>query len=291
MRVEHSWRSAMGAGALCVVAVCGAIGCSTYSTYKDVPLDCTVDTEFDFDYIDTFDTVGGSAPGWTAADGTAGASITGTVETVGDGARCGNTAALVIRAAGNKDWGALFGFNNVMRNEAAYEGMSFWARAPGNTGKGFTIVVDDLNTAHPTVCTEGVTTIPPQAGVSNCTKYCTSAGGQIIYGPDGMPIGGSTVAPPAPDACGNSYSAVVVITMDWRFYTIPFSRFQQTATPNRLPNGAITPTGTAPGTALLTSDLRGLILRMPKESSMELWIDNLGFYRPKAAGAGGNGGS
>jgi hypothetical protein len=55
-------------------------------------------------------------------------------------------------------------------------------------------------------------------------------------------------------------------------------------------NDVLTKTGSAPGTTLLTSTLVNLTLRIPKEANLELWIDNLGFYRKKGLASGNDGG-
>jgi hypothetical protein len=268
--------------------IAGGAGCNAYPTLKNLPLDCSVEGAYDFQSppVDNFETVG-VAGLWTSGD-TATPDLSVDVEAITDGSRCGSTAALVIRSRHNNDWGSLFGFNNfggpTGRDESMYEGMSFWARAPGNTTKGFTILMDDPNTASSSTIT------------SYCMLYSTDGGTSgpttTIYDPStGMAISGTTTAAPPPDACGNSYSTTVTVTADWRLYTIPFGSFQQGPMPNRVPNTALTVTGSAPGTSLLTSAILNLTLRMPKEADMELWLDNLSFYRKKGVGVGNDGGA
>jgi hypothetical protein len=214
----------------------GALGCTAYPTLKDMPLDCSADSGYELQTIDNYEMVG-AANLWDSGDTTT-ANVSVAVESLTDGTRCGSTAALVIRSVHNNDWGSLFGFNNFgPRDESAYEGLSFWARAPGNTTKGFTMLLDDPNTASSTAVT------------SNCKLYQTADGGtggptMTVYDPStGMAISGSTTAAPPPDACGNSYSVVAVLTTDWRFYTFPFATFLQTAMPNRVPNSSLSQTG------------------------------------------------
>jgi hypothetical protein len=67
----------------------------------------------------------------------------------------------------------------------------------------------------------------------------------------------------------------------WQLVTIRFGQFQQTPTPNRVPNAALTTVGTAYKTALLTSRLMTFTLRFPKGVATNLWIDNIAFYRHK----------
>jgi hypothetical protein len=281
MRRKHT-TEALG---IVLVVLAGAGGCTAYPTEKNLPLDCSVEDAYDFQSIDNFETVG-TANLWTAGD-TTNADVSVSVQALTDGPRCGSTAALEILSAHNNDWGSLFGFNNFgPRDESAWEGLSFWARAPGNTTKGFTVLLDDPNTATSTSVT------------SNCTQYATADGGSssptmTIYDPStGMAISGATTSAPPPNACGNSYQTVVTVTTSWQLYTIPWGKFQQTAMPNRVPNADLTDKGPVAGTGLLISQLLNLTLRMPKEADMELWIDNLSFYRKKgAAGANGDGGT
>ena len=196
-----------------------------------------------------------------------------------DGARCGSATAGVLRADHCNDWGALFGFNvgaprdvSAAGPQGAFEGFSFWARAPGNTGKSFTLVLDDTNTV---------------SSAGKCKDYGDAGVAGQTTGPgtdqNGNPISsGGSVSVSPPDACGNSYSAMVVVSTGWRFYTVPFTQFTQAANQNRVPN-AVFAAGTVPGTGLVTSGLMSLVMRMPREERMELWIDALSFYRKKGA--------
>jgi hypothetical protein len=278
---------------LLILVLGGLAACSTYSTFKEVPTNCSVEGGYDFDPNSTFpfETAADATTWWSPSgdpfcngnDGGPARSISLSVDPIEGGSRCGSSkAALVFHAAHCNDWGALVGFSNFgPRDESAYEGMSFWARSPGNTGKGFSIVMDDANTVGNT------------AG-ANCTNYDGGSPGQVTAGTydpaTGTPISGSTGAAALPDQCGNSYSAVVAVTGVWRFYTIPWSEFTQLAQPNRVPNSALTQTGGVPGTGLLTSKLWTLILRLPKESETDLWLDNLSFYRKKGSLAGADAG-
>src|SRR5665213_2210038 len=198
----------------------------------------------------------------------------------------------------NNDWGSLFGIYGFgPRDESAYDGLSFWARAPGDTTKAFTILLDDTNTenlAMPANCSTdaGTTSSPTDAGAAVCKNYCMPDGGTggatpYIDSLTGMVVGGTTSAAPPADACGNEYYVVAQVTGGWQFYTFPFANFRQLAEPNRVPNAHLTETGNlAPLTYLLTSALMGLTFRMPPEADMNLWLSHLGFYRPKAGGDG-----
>src|SRR5262249_2595922 len=128
-----------------------------------------------------------------------------------------------------------------------------------------------------------------------CTNYNPDGGANnvtmTVYDPlTNMPIGGVSTAAPPPNACGNSYSLAVTVTTDWRFYTLPFSLFKQSAMPNRVPNADLTHTGNVPGSTLLTGQLWNMVFRMPKEAETDLWLGELGFYRNKTPGTGGDGG-
>lgn len=265
---------------LLVLALGGAAACSTYPTLKPVAVDCAAEDPYEFQLFEPYEMVGvGNL--WMSPEPPL-ANLSVAVEAIPEGQRCGSSAALVLRSMNANDWGALFGVNNFgPRDESAYEGVSFWARGPGNTGKSFTVTLDDANT-----------TVPSAAVPTNCKDYGADAGVPSPGGYDstGQPITGGVTVVAQPDACGNGYSAIIVVTADWRLYTVPFSQFRQTATPNRVPNSALMETGTSPGTALLTKRLINMQFRMPKESAMELWIDDLGFYRKKGLAAGADGG-
>lgn len=267
---------------LLILAVGGGLACSSYPTTKAVPIDCNVEAAYDFQVIDNFDTVGAMPLTYNAGDTPA--YVTDVIETIPDGDRCGSTAALVMRSAHNNDWGSIFALNFGSRDASAYEGLSFWARAPGATTKGFTMLLDDPNTANPTPSVGGV---DPNPTDSNCLTTMGVDGGQAMNCYDAvtgqlMPCG--TTTSPSANACGNSYTVMVVVTTDWRFYTIPFREFQQGPMPNQVPNPLLTMRGSTAGTNLLTDRLVGIILRMQREATMELWFDNLRFYRPKATG-------
>ena len=279
---------------LVFTALVGAIGCARYSTWRDVPVDCTVEAQYQLDptvpNTFAFEMVGASA-GWASADGSPGSVMTFEVKTIPEGPRCGSAAALVLTAEKNNDWGSLFGLIPFgKRDESAFEGMSFWARAGYESNTGFTILLDDPNTSNPdapAVCSAdaGAPPPPPDGGYKSCKNYCNDGGtGTGTTDPGtGMIIPGTVSAAPEPDQCGNGYATVLTVASDWRFYTIPFSKFFQSSTPNRVPNPALMMKGPIPDNGLRTSELLNLIFRMPKAVRTELWIDNLSFYRKATA--------
>jgi hypothetical protein len=269
-----------GPGVLMLVALAGAAGCDKYTTLADTTIDCTADQSYEFLTLSDFDTVG-DTPFWGSGDSTPTAKVgsdanhNATVKTMPDGPRCGSAAALVLEAANNNDWGCLFGANSVgaPRDASQYEGLSFWARAPGNTTKGFTVALDDANTAV-------------VSNIGNCKYYGpgssqTQQAGTAYVDGQSVSTSSTVTRPTNPDECGNMYNAIELVTSDWAFYTIPFGRFQQDPKPNRVPNAVLTKVGNAPGTALLTDQILTLLIRFPKEAVAELWIDNLAFYRKK----------
>jgi len=264
------------------LALGAAGGCTAYSTLGTATVDCSVENAYDFDPKQPIPL----SNVYSAGDMTPGSSISAAAAMITDGALCGQMTALLIQGSHNNDWGALAGFYGLSAlDESAYQGVSFWGRAPGATNKSFTLGLDDANTYG----------APPDSG-TNCVNYYGDGGNAVnptgtVYDPaTNMPISGvSTMAPP-PNACGNSYTTVVSVTADWRFYTVPFTQFHQSPMPNKVPNAALMETGTVPGSGLLTNKILNIIFRMPREAQIDLWIGKLNFYRNKAPGTGGDGG-
>jgi hypothetical protein len=297
----------------------GVFDCSSYPTFKNLPPDCSLESEYElYDVANdvrnkdqdagprrdlTLDnpTKWFGAPDYTPEGGnptndpylaSMPTPAPEPIPNVSDAGLCSEyPKAMVFRASHNNDWGGLFGnwqFAQSWPNDASewngqqdyWEGIALWARAPGATVKSFTMALDDENTANAVVDTDsGIVTIP-----SNCRAYGTDAGTLAGGGPVGIdpatgtPLTGSgTSRSPYPDECGNSYSKVVTVTSDWDFYPIPFSEFKQDAKPNRL-NAPYNP---KLQTTLLTSALRGISLRMPREANVELWIAKMAFYHKK----------
>jgi hypothetical protein len=181
-----------------------------------------------------------------------------------------------------------------MQDASDYQGISFWARAPVGTSNGFTIWLDDPNTA---AVTNGYCKAYSSGTDGGSPGYTTPS----FYDPiTNTFVSGDSTSSKLPDQCGNGYGTVMVVATDWRFYTIPFSQLMQSALPNRVPNSLLTHTGSTPGTTLLTNALTGLGMRLPSEAQMELWMDKLSFYRKKGpvmagedggTGSGGRGGA
>jgi len=277
----------------------GAVGCSAYSTLRDVAIDCKVDTEpytqYEFDPNTVLPDV--VCDGDSTPDAFPTGHYTQNVEPIEGNGRCESTRSLVIRVSHHNDWGINCTFNSFAnhtvnpdgswtyfpRDESAWEGLSFWARAPDNTSKGFTLSLDDANTTvYDAQKTPG----------GHCKNYNAADGGlggatinAAVDPATGQIISGAAVASRLPDECGNnkgnSYTDVVTVTSEWAFYTIPWNQFTQQAYPNRVPNSVLTEVGTVPGIGLLTNKLYYLSIRPPKEAPFELWMDKVTFYRKK----------
>ena len=287
------------------LALAGALGCTPYATYKPVPTGCTVmdastsvAAGYEFLSIDSFEGES-TAPFYGAGDDTPGAAVTLLLGTPPDGASCGSATALEIQSFGYTDWGSLIGYNNFgSRDASAYEGVSFWSHPATNSNKGLTIQLDDPNTYNSNTALSDGGIVLPTPPTADCTKYSTPDGGAMGTGfstdpATGMVLSSGTLtAPLPPNGCGNEYQAAVLLLSGWQLVTIPFSTFQQLATPNRVPNDDLTVIGTAPGTRLITSRVLLFTMRFPKELGTDIWIDNLAFYRHKGwTPAGGDGGA
>jgi hypothetical protein len=310
-----------GGGIALLLARAGVFDCSSYSTYKDLPTDCSAQNGYVLyskaddknpvrdltlsNFSQWFGAADYTLDGGLPVPGPYAASIptptSEVIPNVSDAGLCDQfPKAMVFHASHNNDWGGLFGNWNFAKgehNDASnwtdkngndqkdyWEGIAFWVRAPGATTKGFTLSVDDENTQVASIDPDsGVVTIP-----SNCRPYSTDGGvsGQstgsagLLDPNSGTPLSGSgTTRAAYPDECGNSYTTIVEVTSDWRFYVIPFSQLKQDLRPNRLPNSAFdTPYNEKLGTRLVTSALRGVGLRMTREAEMELWIAGMAFY-------------
>ena len=266
----------VGPACVLLLGLGGAVGCSAYPTFKDAPINCSVEDEYDFDPNPpsmTFSCYGDSTP-----DSSVGVGAGGGV--------CGGQPAIVLRSSHNDDWGSTCnGSSFGPLDRSSYEGVSFWARAPGNTSKGFTISLSDANNTDKSLGGNCTTYTIPDGGVAGATitTFMDPSNPNTF-------ISGTAIASRLPDECGNNhgngYDLAMAVTSEWVLYTIPWGRFTQWAYPNRVPNSVLTETGNVPGTGLLTNELFSLAIRPSKEVQFELWIDKLGFYRKKKPDAG-----
>jgi hypothetical protein len=239
-----------------VVWLSFASGCGG-SERSRVAVDCAADDAYDVRILEDYE---GGSPNFIAFhDQTPGAVQTTDVGSI-DGGRCGSESAVVLRARGSHDWGCAFASSSTSwdGNASGYDGFSFWTRSPGLTMKGFSFVVEDPTTLEAggrCVRAEGM------AGVSTVTPD--------IHG-------GITVTRPVPaaNACGNQFFAVLVASETWQFHRVPFHSLAQAPWPNRTASG------------IDRSHILGWGVRMPKESEVELWIDDFGLYRERASHVG-----
>jgi len=244
-------RIAVGA-ALLFATGCGA-------SPRDRPaIDCAADDPYEIRVLEDYEDGSANFVGFT--DSTPGAVQYVEVASIEDGGRCGSGRGLVLVARGNRDWGGGFGTSSSSWDGDAsrYDGFSFWARTPGASTKGFTLFVDDGTTlAAGGVCV-------PSTGMAGTSTVSIDINGMItVSGPV-----------PAANACGNSFFAVLFASERWQFHRIPFAALAQAPWPNRSASG------------IDRSSILARAIRMPKESEVELWIDDFGLYREKALHVG-----
>lgn len=229
-----------------------ALGCSSSLPERSIEPDCAAAERYQ---LLPYQPLEGATASWfNFGDDTPGAVNAFEMREL-DPPRCESAWALLLTANGHDDWGAGFGeYQTAMApiDASEYDGVAFWARATGPT-RGFTLTLQDRYT-HP----DGMV----------CTERANSdvLGGGYTYNEAGMivPVGGELVSPLD---CGNGYVAVVSAPPVWNLIRIPFRDFRQEALPNLRPEG------------LDTSALYQFAINVPKDSDLELWIDDLGIYK------------
>ena len=219
--------------------------------------------------------------------------------------RCGSTGALELEAYGNNYWGAGFADwqHNAQSGEAdghEYQGISFWARSPGNTDKTFLLRVDDRRTFVTQKSPPDGGTLPAAVpGDQDLDHDGLPDGDQDLDGdgllgpgdiagdtdcklPPAQKIGdpacyyGGVQAPdavtrvPQPGECGNPFHTYVTTTEDWQLYLLPWSRLVQWPCPNRLAGG-IDP-----------AHIRKIEVRLEQGTHYDIWLDDIQFYRLRA---------
>lgn len=249
------------AGALggCALAAAGLTACAGGDPRPPVAADCSVNDAYDQRILQDME----AGVSWfNFGDSTPGGLNALEQRAIAEG-RCGSSAALVLTVRGHTDWGAGFGEYATAPapvDASGYEGISFWARATGfGKSSGFLLTIHDRNTSEGGgVCTE------PMAD--------DVAGGGYTYNEAGMivPLGGEL---PAPGDCGNGFQRAVLAQRHWYLHRLPFESFLQTANPNRVPTG------------IDRSALYQFAINVPKDSDIELWIDDLALYRPRDGAA------
>ena len=200
------------------------------------------------------------------------ASLSVSVEPIENGGRCGSLNAMVLRSAGHTDWGSVFGDWKLASapgtafcdtcgpwNGTGYEGLAIWARS-GTTGdKSVSVLLDTWQTSA------SGTTAADAALV--CKVDCSAGSGTRSIDEAGNVTSQAYVSPPG--TCGNGFQRTLTVTAQWQLYFLPFSSFYQELKPNLAPGG------------LDPSHINGLTVRTAKEAGVELWIDDIAFYRRK----------
>jgi hypothetical protein len=281
------------ASLVCSAAVLAA-GCATKVRTATSTTDCAQADGYEFRNISDF--TGGQAGWYLYADATPGGvpdpAVTSNVPIVllDPPGRCGDTGIIKLQASGHNFYGA--GFGDYAHNDVTsradgtgYDGISFWARSPGNTDKSFILYVDDGRTI----------VFPPAAPDAGLLPVATSADqdldGDGFVGPGDIARGTrcrlpppqalgrvacytSGAAPPAtatrvpePDECGNQFHTFITTTDDWQFFVLPWDQLQQWPCPNRL-QGGIDP-----------ADIAKIEIKFIQGSTYDLWLDNIAFYR------------
>jgi hypothetical protein len=208
--------------------------------------------------------------------------MTGNVplERIPEGERCGSQWAAYMQSYGHSDWGSMFGTwdlgaNVPPANGSGYEGISFWARNPDRTGhaqgptnKTIWFQVGDWRQV---VAANSTTPYPPPGDFrcvpapNDATVLSFNSNNQVS----------SASRSPAPNECGNYFRTRVETTNDWQLYLLPWSELYQDPYPSRNLDG-IDP-----------RDIRLLQVNIPVGATVELWMDDIAFYRQRGADAGG----
>jgi len=233
------------------------LACSGGPARLPPEVDCSVEDDYELNILQPLE--GTTASWFSYGDVTPGAIRTVGLQPI-PGGRCESTAALVITSRGHHDWGSGFGeYQTAMApvDATGYDGISFWARAEGyGTSSGFLLTVNDRNTSP-----AGMVCVEPMTEDLLNGSYTYNQGGMIV--PAGSRLRGE-------HDCGNSFQRAVFAHREWYLHRLPFESFVQTADPNRSPTG-IDRTG-----------LYSFGLNVPKDSNLDLWIDDLGLYRQRA---------
>lgn len=308
---------------LCALLL-GAVGCGDNDRRPSADVDCSVADAYEFGPV-PFSTFSGGDTGWflyadrtpggvpNTNDQTAGTDVNEPtvgsnvkVTTIDPPGRCGDTTIARLTAYGHNFYGAGFGDyahneggdvtaegtverapNNGSRGDGTgYDGISFWARSPGNTDKSFTLYVDDGRTfTH-----RAPAGAPPEAATSRdqdldgdgwigpgdiyrgtrCRIPPPDSLGRpaCLYGGSEPPATATRV--PAPDECGNRFHTTITTTESWQLFLLPWSELVQFPCPNRL-EGGIDP-----------ADIATIEIKFVQGTSYDVWLDNIEFYRLRA---------
>ncbi len=203
------------------------------------------------------------------------------------------SSALHLTGSRNNDWGGFFGryptlpdimldrlptsesgYGYMTQDVSEWEGIAFWARAEVGAERSFTVELDDKHTAnadmtaqreelllehfpeHPDLEVACVVEEQQQQAENTNTTGVAQSSGQIAGWV------------PSEDGCGNPYQYHVTVSEHWELYLLPFADFSQEPLPNRRPEGFDRTT------------LRGIRIRAPKDTIVDLWLQQIGVYRP-----------
>jgi hypothetical protein len=292
------------ASLVCCAALWAAVaGCATKPRPITSRDDCAQADAYDFRNISDF--TGGQAGWYLYADNTPGGvpdpSVTSNVAItqLDPPGRCGDTGIIELQASGHNYYGVGFGdyaHNNdgSRADGTGYDGISFWARSPGNTDKTFMLYVDDGRTI----------VLPPTPPGPGLLPVATPADqdldGDGLVGPGDIARGtkcrlpppaalgqpacyfGGAQAPatptrvPEPDECGNQFHTYVTTTDDWQLFLLPWDQLTQWPCPNRLDGG------------LDHADVAKIEIKFIQGSTYDLWLDNIAFYRLRQDAGSGN---
>lgn len=208
----------------------------------------------------------------TGGSGTGTATLSVAIQPIEDGGRCGSLNALVLRSSGHNDWGSVFGDWRLASapgtafcencgpwDGMGYDGIAFWARTSIYGDKSVTLLLDTWQTSA-----AGTENVDPALV---CKFDCSAGSGTRSRDEAGNVTSQTYVSPPG--TCGNSFQRVISLTSEWRFYTVPFKSFYQELKPNLSPGG-VDP-----------AHINGFSVRPAKEASVEIWLDDISFYRRK----------
>lgn len=210
-------------------------------------------------------------------DGPRYSQATTTCEEIPEGPRCGSGTALHLEGSRNNDWGGFFGNYAIAQTTssvAEWEGLAFWARAEPGSERSFTLELDDKYTTNikddlgqPVAGHESACIDEEQQGTAQATNTTgvSQSSGQVAGWV------------PSENGCGNPYEYHLTVTTEWKLYLVGFDEFTQKPLPNRRLEG------------FDRTSLRGVRVRPPKDTIIDLWIDDFGFYRkPGQLGIGGD---
>lgn len=247
-------------------ALLAVTGCGQNDRHPTDAVDCTVADAYETKNISNFS--GGLGSWFTYADNTPGGELLALGAT--QPTRCGDAAMAEVKVSGHNFYGGGFGnweLGGIRANGTGYEGISFWARSPGNSDKTFTLYVDDGRTI---VLPDPDTAPGDTSPGTRCRRPPPeSLGRAACYYGAALPPSTPTRVPEA-DECGNRFHTTVTTTENWQLFLLPWDRLVQFPCPNRL-EGGIDP-----------ADIAGLEIKFVQGSTYDLWLDNFEFYRRRA---------